>query len=80
MAGRVVGRWWNSRWGRWSRKDIWLTALPDGRVEVRWRGGGFTVDGVAVAVDLPAAQRAADLLREHGDPYDRWRDLTDLYR
>jgi len=75
---RVVGRWWNGRFGRLSRRDIWLRT--DGtlwRVEAR-RGDG---DSPTWRHDYPQetqarAQVRAMIERTGGDI--EWRDLSDL--
>ena len=74
---RIVGRWWNGRWGRTSRKDIWIEQRGD-IVLLRWAQGGHERE--REAADLERAQAAAQGLRDHGDPYDQWHDWTDLYR
>lgn len=42
LAGVLLYHWWNGRWGRWHRQDVWLEELPDGRWLVRWRGDDWT--------------------------------------
>jgi hypothetical protein len=73
----LVGRWWNGKWGRLVRRDIWLTEESvwhvraregDGETgrELHWR---YTSEAEARAMveRLMGVEQVAD-----------WRDLTDV--
>jgi hypothetical protein len=73
-ADGLVGRWWNGRWGRLARRDIWLRALTTWRVEVR-QGDADT--GTTKHWDFAnekAAREFVDRLILTGG--DGWRDIT----
>lgn len=70
----LVGRWWNGRWGRLARRDIWLHETTVWRVQRR-RGDG---DSDQVKEWQFTSERAArefvDRLIDTGG--DGWRDIT----
>lgn len=76
-AVKLVGRWWNGRWSRLTRRDVWLFQETDWRVHARegnsetgrersWR---FSSEG--------AARGMVDRLLQAGWPGE-WRDITDI--
>ena len=74
----LVGRWWNGRWGRRTRRDVWLTR------EVRWhvRAREGTADsGRELKWDFADEAAARHMVERliRSDPAVRWRDITDLY-
>jgi hypothetical protein len=43
MLVEQLAHWWNGSWGgKYARRDVWVELLPDGRYQVRWRGGEWT--------------------------------------
>jgi len=72
----LVGRWWNRKWERVARRDIWLTS--DGRRwSVRARHGGDGGDEVAYEFDRDYQARAmVDRLKAAAP--GEWKDLTKL--
>lgn len=69
----VVGRWWNGRFGRIARRDVWLER------DVRWRvrarqGDGDSPVWVRECANEAAARQLVDELLARGA--DEWRDLT----
>jgi hypothetical protein len=73
--GEVVGRWWNGRWGRLARRDVWLRRAEAWRVEARegdsdsGRTQRWTFDDEATAREFVQKLLAAG---------DGWKDLTDI--
>lgn len=73
--GELVERWWNGRFGRLNRRDVWLYRSTMWRVESRegdadsGRGNTWTFD------DEAQARTMVRRLLETGG--DGWRDLTD---
>jgi hypothetical protein len=73
-AGDLVERWWNGRFGRLARRDVWLYQSTTWRVESRegdgdsGRGNTWTFD------DEEQARAMVRRLLETGG--DGWRDLA----
>jgi hypothetical protein len=73
-AGELVERWWNGRFGRLARRDVWLYGSATWRVESRegdadsGRGNTWTFD------DEEQARAMVRRLLETGG--DGWRDLA----
>jgi hypothetical protein len=78
VNAEVRGRWWNGKWGRLARRDIWL--MYDGQHwRVRGRVGGDEGREVNYQFDQEWAARAmVDRMMKAsvGD----WRDLTKILR
>src|SRR5690606_40748346 len=71
--GELVERWWNGRFGRMSRRDVWLYKQTTWRVQCRI---GDADNGKASTWDLADEKEARALVRrllETGG--DGWRDL-----
>jgi hypothetical protein len=75
----LVGRWWNSHWGRLARRDIWLTF--DGNYwYVRARQGGDDGREVTYHYDREdQAQVMVDRLIATSPPA-KWKNVIKLYR
>ena len=68
------GRWWNGRYGRLARRDVWLKS--DGaawRVEARDGDGDARVWGRNYPDETAARAMVAELLARGSD---EWRDLS----
>jgi hypothetical protein len=74
----IIGRWWNRRWSRSARRDIWLTVEPQ-RWFVRGRQGGD--DGPEVQYEFRDEDEARAMVKRlmQAAPGD-WRDLTEVMR
>jgi hypothetical protein len=75
----LVGRWWNGKWGRLVRRDIWLTRQTVWHVRAR-QGDGETGRELHWSYTSEAEARAMVerlMCAEH--PED-WRDLTEITR
>jgi len=82
--GRVelVARWWNRRWGRHTRRDIWLYRDRDAW-HVRAREGGAEAAELTWPpfADEWAARAWVDrLIAASPDSRDDWKDITRLVR
>ena len=80
MGVELVERWWNKRWGRLARRDIWLERDGD-QYRVRAREGGS--DGSENAWEYacePDARAMVRQLIDSGGGIEQWNDLTSLYR
>lgn len=75
------GRWWNGRFGRLARRDLWLETDGDGHWKVRARQGDGDSRIWAHWHDDEAEARAeiAAMIERTGGP-DEWRDILDAYR
>lgn len=72
---QLLGRWWNGRWGRLARHDIWLKADTVWRVEAR-RGDG---DSKVWSHDYDTeASAIIDAMIARTGGQDQWRDITDV--
>ena len=74
----LVGRWWNSRWGRLARMDIWL--YRDGtQFLVRARKGDSEgpVQTWTYACEPDARVMVQQLIDTGGEG---WKEITELYR
>lgn len=74
----LLGRWWNGRYGRIARRDLWLLA-DESRYMVQARIGDSDapVEKWQFACEPDARAKVDELIRTGGDG---WRELTDLYR
>lgn len=71
----AYGRWWNGQWGNWNRRWLWLEQLPDGRWQVRWRGGDWSDhDGSWRTRDSVRAVDVVCWLLEH-EVVGEWREV-----
>jgi hypothetical protein len=72
----LVQRWWNGRFGRLARRDVWL---EQGTV---WRVRARQGDGDSPMKTWTFTNRAeADVLVQRlvtAEPADGWRDITDI--
>lgn len=74
----LLGKWWNGRYGRIARRDLWLYA-DNGRfvVQARVGDGEARVQEWPFACEPDARAQVDELIRTGGDG---WRELTALYR
>jgi hypothetical protein len=75
----IEGRWWNGRWGRNLRRDIWL--LRETRWMVRARHGNADAGREAVwefAMEHEARAMVDRLIR--ADSGNGWKDITRLIK
>jgi hypothetical protein len=74
----LVQRWWNGKWGRLARRDVWLE--QDSTWHVHARQGG--VDSPTKDKTWTFANRAEadDMVRRllAAEPTDDWRDITEI--
>jgi hypothetical protein len=72
----LAGKWWNGRWGRLAKRDIWLYQHKGWLV--RWRtGDSDSPTDEKHFTDEADARAWVDHLMATGG--DGWRDMTDLY-
>ncbi|WP_213005806.1 hypothetical protein [Paractinoplanes toevensis] len=68
-----MGHWWNGRWGRIARRDVYLRVEGDGFVvEAREGGAGGTARTWHPPTEDDALLLVDDLLNDQ----DGWRELT----
>ena len=82
MVGKkdLVGRWWNGRYGRIARRDIWLYTDDDRwLVEAREGDSDSPVQTWPFACEPDARALVTKLIETSGGA-PQWRDLTGLYR
>lgn len=73
----LVGRWWNGKWGRLVRRDIWLTRETAWLVRAR-EGDGETGRELHWRYSTEAEARAmVERLMQSSRPGE-WRDLTEV--
>ncbi|GGJ75510.1 hypothetical protein GCM10010123_01860 [Pilimelia anulata] len=72
---RTRRHWWNGKWGRLARRDIFIRQTPSG-VELELREGGY--DGRSVRATFPtegsAVVEAERRMQPH--PTDDWREVS----
>lgn len=75
MAG-TQRHWWNGKWGRLARRDVYIRHTPTG-VELELREGGY--DGRSARAAFPTEADAIAEAQRHMQPHptDHWRELTD---
>jgi hypothetical protein len=72
----LVGRWWNGRWGRLGRRDIWLRRRTVWEVEARH---GETDDGKSQHWEFTNDDEALIMVnRLMASAPDEWKDLTGM--
>ena len=76
----LVGRWWNGRFGRLARRDLWLKYDGDGhwKVEARQGDGDSRVWCRWHDSEILARAEIGAMMARSGGA-DGWRDITDLY-
>ena len=75
----LVGRWWNGKYGRTARRDVWLYQQSRDGFVVHARHGGSEVE----LMQWPAMREyeAKNLVRRLKDSAGgQWKDLTRLYK
>lgn len=71
----VLHHWWNGSWGSWTRRDVWLEELTDGRWLVRWRGGDWRDRDGRYVTSSP--KTAVAVLRALlGEDLSGWREIS----
>jgi hypothetical protein len=65
--------WWNGKWGRLARKDVFLR-VGGGRWQVEQRAGG--AEGVSSFYDFDSEEAAYEAARALLDEDDGWRELS----
>jgi hypothetical protein len=73
------GRWWNGRWGRLARRDIWLKLDVTWRVEARKGDGDSGVWSHDYSSEEDARAAIAAMMDRTGGPGE-WQDLTNVGR
>jgi len=79
MAMELVGKWWNGRWGKLARRDIWLYAHKGWLVQAR-NGDSNTPKKewhFPAAAEAEARAWVDRLIATGGDG---WKDMIDVYR
>lgn len=79
LAGMAVVRhWWNQKWGRIARRDVYVRS-DGGRFEVEVVQGG--AEGKRWVALFDTAEEAIGEAESHlVDPNDDWRDVSDAHR
>ena len=66
--------WWNSKWGRLARRDVYLRAEGDRYIVEAWEGGA---DGTLRTWHPPTEEDALLLVDDLlNDQDQKWRELT----
>lgn len=65
--------WWNGKWGRLARRDVFLRVDAD-RWHVEQRAGG--AEGISRFYEYGSADEAEDTVRALLDGPDTWRELS----
>jgi hypothetical protein len=65
--------WWNGKWGRLARKDVYLRTDGD-RWHIEQRVGG--AEGVSQFYEFEGEEQAYDAVRAMLSGQDEWRELT----
>lgn len=73
MARRTERHWWNGKWGRLARRDVYLRAEGEG-FAVEAREGG--PDGDKRLWRPPTEETALLLVKDLLSDQDTWRELT----
>jgi hypothetical protein len=74
----LVHRWWNGKWGRLARRDVWLE--QDTTWHVRARQGDADNPGKTKAWTFASRGDADQLVGRllAAEPTDDWRDITTI--
>jgi hypothetical protein len=75
LGVELRGRWWNGRWGRLARRDIWLKLDVTWRVEARKGDGDAGVWSRDYSSEEDARAAIAAMMKRTGGP-EEWQDLT----
>src|SRR5262245_7776770 len=70
-------RWWNGRWGRLARRDIWLKHDQVWRVEARKGDGDAKIWSHDYPTEHEARAAIAAMMKRTGGPGE-WQDLTKI--
>jgi hypothetical protein len=73
---QLVGRWWNGKWGKLARRDIWLRLEQTWRVEARRGDGDSKIWSREYASEADALAAIADMMGRSGGAGE-WRLLSD---
>jgi hypothetical protein len=73
---KLLGRWWNGRWGRLTRRDIWLKLDQTWRVEARTGDGDAKVWSHDYATEADALAAIVAMMDRTGGR-EEWRLLSD---
>ncbi|MFC8850042.1 MULTISPECIES: hypothetical protein [unclassified Micromonospora] len=65
--------WWNGKWGRLARRDVFLRVDGD-RWHVEQRAGG--AEGVSQFYEYPSVEEAEETVRALLAGADGWRELS----
>ena len=65
--------WWNGKWGRHARRDVFLRVDAD-RWHVEQRAGG--AEGISRFYEYASADEAEETVRALLDGPDNWRELS----
>jgi hypothetical protein len=76
VSVELRGRWWNGRWGKLARRDIWLKLDQTWRVEARQGDGDSKVWTHQYRTEADALAAIAAMMERTGGP-DEWRLLSD---
>ena len=71
----LLGHWWNRRWGRLARRDIWLKSDIAWRVEARQGDGDSKIWSHEYATEADARAAINEMIDRTGGPGE-WRVLT----
>jgi hypothetical protein len=71
----LVARWWNSGWGRMTRRDVFLRVHTTWKIEAR-QGGP---EGHSNVREFASEREARTYIEEHClVPPGEWRDITSI--
>ena len=73
VDGEFPRHWWNGKWGRSGRRDVYLRE-EQGRFVVEARAGG--ADGRSMKWEQPTEQEALRYAETLLSDQDGWRELT----
>jgi hypothetical protein len=73
----TLAHWWNKRWGRIARRDIWLRRETIWRVEARQGDGDARVWSRVYPTEREARLAVRAMMDRTGGP-DQWRDMVPL--
>ncbi len=73
----LLGKWWNSRWGRLARLDIWLYRDGEQYLVQARKGDSESPSRTWTYACEPDARAMVQQLIDTGG--DGWQEMTDLY-